>query len=105
MIPLTLTTCRKEIADIIVPRGVENKVAIDMISDRIVKILSQKSMMHQLELRRLGAAVEMAPLSNNVLVLNQSRQIKGINTLLVQSDLNREEFVFYFDRLAALLIE
>ncbi|KAF2103382.1 uridine-cytidine kinase-like protein-like 1 [Rhizodiscina lignyota] len=96
---------QREIADIIVPRGVENKVAIGMISDRILKILSHKSALHQLELRRLGQAVEAAPLSANVLVLKQTRQITGINTLLLDPDLKREVFIFYFDRLASLLIE
>lgn len=96
---------QREIADIIVPRGVENKVAIGMIADRIRKILSDKSSQHQLELRRLGQAAEAAPLSANVLALKQTRQIMGINTLLIDEHLNREEFIFYFDRLAALLIE
>lgn len=96
---------QREIADIIVPRGVENKVAIDMIADRIRKILQYKSAVHQDELRRLGVAAAIAPLSENVMEIKQSPQVKGIHTLLQDSELSREEFVFYFDRLATLLME
>ncbi|GAB7346940.1 hypothetical protein MBLNU459_g2003t2 [Dothideomycetes sp. NU459] len=91
--------------NVAVPRGIENKVAISMVSDRIHKTLSSKSKLHQSELKRLGEASEDAPLSKNVVVLDGTSQIRGINTLLVGSDLPREEFIFYFDRLASLLVE
>lgn len=96
---------QREIADIIVPRGVENTVAIDMIADRVRKILRHKSAAHQDELRRLGIAAAVAPLSPNVMQIKQTQQVKSIHTLLQDSNLPREEFVFYFDRLAALLVE
>lgn len=92
-------------ADIIVPRGVENKVAISMVSDRIHKTLNQKSNAHQAELRRLGQVSEDAPLSNHVIFVRNTDQIRGINTLLCTSEMDREEFIFYFDRLAVVLIE
>ncbi|KAK5169271.1 hypothetical protein LTR04_005869 [Oleoguttula sp. CCFEE 6159] len=96
---------QREVADIIVPRGIENKVAISMVSDRIRKTLAYKSKMHQNELKRLGKIVEDAPLSKNVLVLQQSPQVVGIHTLLMGGDVEREDFIFYFDRVAALLVE
>ncbi|KAF2143766.1 uncharacterized protein K452DRAFT_317213 [Aplosporella prunicola CBS 121167] len=96
---------QREVADIIIPRGVENKVAISMITDRIQKILTTKSKLHQVELKRLGKLAEETPLSSNVIVLQQTRQIVGVNTLLFDPQLPREEFVFYFDRIASLLIE
>lgn len=97
--PLTL------LQDIIVPRGIENKVAISMVSDRIHKTLSLKSKQHRLELLRLGKVSEDVPLSSNVVILDGTPQIKGINTLLMTTDFSREEFIFYFDRLASLLVE
>ncbi|KAF2083829.1 uridine-cytidine kinase-like protein-like 1 [Saccharata proteae CBS 121410] len=96
---------QREVADIIIPRGVENKVAISMISDRIQKILNTKSHQHQFELRRLGKIAKDAPLSPNVIIMPQKRQIVGINTLLLNPYLDREDFIFYFDRIASLLIE
>lgn len=76
-----------------------------MITDRIQKILTTKSKLHQVELKRLGKLAEETPLSSNVIVLQQTRQIVGVNTLLFDPQLPREEFVFYFDRIASLLIE
>lgn len=76
-----------------------------MISDRIHKTLHEKSTSHQAELRRLGKAFEDAPLSNNVVVMEHTNQIRGINTLLMDPDVSREDFIFYFDRLAVLLVE
>lgn len=76
-----------------------------MVSDRIHKTLSAKSKLHQVELRRLGKVSEDAPLSDNVILLAQSPQVKGINTILMDPELPPEEFIFYFDRLASMLIE
>ena len=76
-----------------------------MVSDRVHKTLQQKSKLHQLELRRLGKVSEDAPLSNNVIILQHTNQVRGINTLLMDGELPREDFIFYFDRLAAMLVE
>ncbi|KAF2423568.1 uridine-cytidine kinase-like protein-like 1 [Tothia fuscella] len=96
---------QREVADIIVPRGIENKVAIDMVSESIQKTLETKSKMHQRELKRLGKEAENCSLSANVIVLEQKAQIVGINSLLLTPTTSRENFIFYFDRLVALLIE
>merc|ERR1711939_1090339 len=92
------------VADIIVPRGIENKVAISMVSDQILKTLHQKSRLHQLELKRLGQVAENNPLSRNVIIVQHTNQIRGINTLLMNPEIDREDFIFYFDRLAVMLV-
>ena len=91
--------------DLIVPRGIENKVAISMVCDRVHRTLDEKSHQHQLELRRLGQTSEDATLSSNVAVLEHTNQVRGINTTLMDPDLEREDFIFYFDRLAVMLVE
>jgi uridine kinase len=97
---------QREMADIIVPRGVENTVAIDMISDRIHRLLKDKSYNHRLHLSKLASDSECnPPPSSNISVLSQTPQIKGIHTLLNSASTSREIFGFYFDRLASLLIE
>ncbi|KAH0169835.1 uridine-cytidine kinase-like protein-like 1, partial [Aureobasidium melanogenum] len=96
---------QRNVADIIVPRGIENKVAIDMVADRIHKTLDSKSEEHRAELKRLGKETKDLPLSPNVAILDGPSQITGINTLLSSKETTREDFVFYFDRLAALLVE
>lgn len=76
-----------------------------MVSDRIHKTLSQKSKMHQIELKRLGQGQEDAPLSQNVIVMEQKSQLVGINTLLLDPETSNDDFVFYFDRLTTMLVE
>lgn len=87
------------------PRGIENKVAISMVSDRIHKTLSQKSRVHQSELKRLGKLAEDAPLSESVILVEGNAQITGINSLLADSETTTEDFIFHFDRLVSVLIE
>jgi uridine kinase len=96
---------QRERADLIVPRGIENKVAIAMVSDQVRKTLADKSAQHQIELRRLGKIAEDSPLSKNAIVLKQTNQVKGMHTLLLDPATSREDFVFYFDRMVALLVE
>ena len=76
-----------------------------MVSDRIHKTLEHKSDQHQKELRRLGKVSKDLPLSKNVTILQHTNQVRGINTHLMDDDLDREEFIFYFDRLAFMLVE
>lgn len=93
------------VADIIVPRGIENQVAISLVVDHVRKTLSQKSRLHQLELRRLGKRFEDAPLSKNVVELQSGPQLKGVNTIILDPLTSREDFIFNFDRIASMLIE
>lgn len=92
-------------ADIIVPRGVENKVAIDMVVKHVQRLLQEKSRKHQDDLKRLGEQVEDEPLSPNVLVMEQTKQILGMSTIIQNSMTETVDFIFYFDRLSALLVE
>ncbi|EAT83845.2 hypothetical protein SNOG_08677 [Parastagonospora nodorum SN15] len=96
---------QREIADLIIPRGIENKVAISMVSDQVRKTLADKSELHQVELKRLGRIAEDNPLSKNAIVLKQTNQVRGVHTLLLDPKTSREDFVFYFDRMVALLVE
>lgn len=92
-------------ADIIVPRGIENKVAIDMVVKHVQRLLQEKSRKHQDDLKRLGEQVEDEPLSPNVLLMEQTKQILGMNTIIQNSMTETVDFIFYFDRLSALLVE
>lgn len=92
-------------ADIIVPRGIKNKVAIDMVVKHVQRLLQEKSRKHQDDLKRLGEQVEDEPLSPNVLVMEQTKQILGMGTIIQNSMTETVDFIFYFDRLAALLVE
>ena len=91
--------------DIIVPRGMQNRVAIDMIVKHIQRILAEKSKVHQDELRRLGQAVKDEPLSSDILLLKQTKQIVGMTTIIQNPMTDAVDFTFYFDRISTLLVE
>lgn len=96
---------QRKVADIIVPRGVENRVAISMVIQYIERRLVEKSTAHRAELKKLGQNSEDDPLSAKVLILQQTPQIRGMNSIIQDIDTTAEDFIFYFDRLATLLIE
>ncbi|ODH44806.1 uridine kinase [Paracoccidioides brasiliensis] len=98
---------QRHISDIIIPRGIENKTAIesDLVVKHIQRNLREKSEAHNLELQKLGKLVEEQPLSSNVLVMKQTPQFVGINTILQDPLTEQVDFVFYFDRLACIMIE
>lgn len=76
-----------------------------MVTDHVKKTLRLKSKQHQSELRRLNQTAEEAPLSKNVLVLEQKNQTVGVNTIILDPDTDREDFIFYFDRMIVMMIE
>ena len=95
---------QRKVADIIIPRGIENKVAINMVVQHIQRTLREKSTRHQDELKRLGEQAEDEPLSSNIVLLPNTPQIRGMSTILQNPMTDEVDFVFYFDRLSSLLV-
>ena len=93
------------IADVIIPRSIENKMAISMVSNQIRLMLREKSENHNEELIRLGRQVTNEPFSEKLIIMEKTPQVQGMATILRSPDTEQVEFVFYFDRLAAVLIE
>lgn len=96
---------QREVADLIVPRGMQNKMAIAMIVNQTRQMLKEKSRRHNMELERLGQAVDSSSLSDNVILFDQGPQVKGISTILRNPLTLEEEFIFHFNRLTAILVE
>lgn len=76
-----------------------------MVVKHIQLLLVKKSRKHQEDLKRLGQEVEDEPLSPNVLLLKQTKQIVAITTILQNPSTDDVDFIFYFDRLTTLLVE
>jgi len=96
---------QRKVADLIMPRGIENRVALEMISHFIEKKLFEKSTHHREALARLEKACREEPLSDRVVILDNTPQLQFMNTILRDIDTSSEDFIFYFDRLAGLVIE
>ncbi|TQS34818.1 hypothetical protein Golomagni_04786 [Golovinomyces magnicellulatus] len=96
---------QRKVADIIVPRGVENKVAILMVTQYIDQKLLEKSKIHRAKLQMLGQSFEDHQLSQRVILLKDTPQLQAMNTIIQDGSTSIEDFVFYFDRITTLLIE
>ncbi|KAL5334512.1 uridine kinase family-domain-containing protein [Aspergillus crustosus] len=96
---------QRSVSDIIIPRGIENKTAIGMVVQHIQRNLEERSEKHSATLQELRRIASEEQLSPNVVLMRQTTQFVGINTILQDPETEQVDFVFYFDRMAALLIE
>lgn len=94
----------KKYADIIIPRGSDNKVAIDLLTLHIVNELKQRGFNSSVD-NAIPIPPPGTPLPPQVKVMPSSRQVAAITTILRDRSTNRSNFVFYSDRLASLLLE
>ncbi|KUI55219.1 Uridine-cytidine kinase-like 1 [Cytospora mali] len=92
-------------ADIIVPTRIESTVAINMVSQSIEQKLLEKSRHHRAALLQLEIQAQSEPLSKKVVILKPTPQLKAMNTIIRDIDTSPEDFIFYFDRLATLIVE
>ncbi|KAI9799820.1 MAG: hypothetical protein M1825_004380 [Sarcosagium campestre] len=92
-------------ADIIVPRSIDNRVAIDMIVKDIRQTLEDKSKQHRSLLADLGNKAEEDSLSDRVMILDQTPQVVAMIGITHDKTSNQEDFIFYFDRMVTLLVE
>lgn len=67
--------------------------------------LREKSKEHQATLTRLQREAKEMSLSDRIVFLTQTPQLWGMNTIIHDVETTSEDFIFYFDRLSALLIE
>ncbi|EXC31333.1 Uridine kinase-like protein 1 [Morus notabilis] len=80
----------KKYADVIIPRGGDNHVAIDLIVQHIHTKLGQH---------------DLCKIYPNVYVIQSTFQIRGMHTLIRDRDISKHDFVFYSDRLIRLVVE
>ncbi|CBI15645.3 unnamed protein product, partial [Vitis vinifera] len=80
----------KKFADVIIPRGGENHVAIDLIVQHIRTKLGQH---------------DLCKIYPNVNVMHSTFQIRGMHTLIRDKEISKHDFVFYSDRLIRLVVK
>lgn len=90
-------------ADLVIPRGLDNTTAIDVMIQHIRRQLLVKLEAHVTHLQLLGEHTALP--SRNLHVIAPTHQVVGINLFLLAEDTARDDFIFYFDRIARLLIE
>lgn len=89
-------------ADLIVPRGGDNQVAINLIVQHVHTQLQARGIKLRSKLVKVHSD---QPVPKSLKVLPETRQIKGIHTIIRDHETTRDEFIFYSKRLIRLLIE
>jgi len=93
-------------ADIIVPRGGENEVAINLIVQHVQTQLTNRGFKLRSKLAEVGNNGNGHPKHPHTLkLLPSTPQIRGLHTYVRNKDTNRDEFIFYSKRLIRLVIE
>ncbi|KAJ3708543.1 hypothetical protein LUZ61_012248 [Rhynchospora tenuis] len=80
----------KKYADIIIPRGGDNHVAIDLIVQHIRTKLGQH---------------DLCKIYPNLYVIQSTFQIRGMHTIIRDQETTTHDFIFYADRLIRLVVE
>ncbi|CAL8316012.1 unnamed protein product [Lota lota] len=99
-----------QMADIVVPRGGENFVALDLIVQHVHSQLEKRcpslSVCVCVCLRSaLASAHQGQPLPKTLSLMVDTPQVRGMHTIIRNRETNRNEFIFYSKRLMRLLIE
>ncbi|XP_070797921.1 uridine-cytidine kinase-like 1 isoform X3 [Pituophis catenifer annectens] len=91
------------VADIVVPRGSGNTVAIDLIVQHVHSQLEERKL--RWDMAALASAHQCHPLPKTLSVLKNTPQVRGMHTIIRNKETSRDEFIFYSKRLMRLLIE
>lgn len=85
--------------DVIIPRGLDNTAAIDVITKHIQRQLDERGVFLRSE---LATSLNISP---NVLLLPQTTQLRNLHTVIRDETVKRQDFIFYVDHLSRILAE
>ncbi|KAI8897566.1 uridine-cytidine kinase-like 1-like protein [Globomyces pollinis-pini] len=88
-------------ADVIIPRGLDNTAAIDVMIKHVKRQLDERGV----SIKDGLTHQEKSAFSSNVKLLPQTNQLKVLHTIIRDASTKRPDFVFYVDRLSRLLVE
>ncbi|KAJ1958097.1 Uridine kinase [Linderina pennispora] len=91
-------------ADVIIPRGLDNEVAIDLLIKHIQRQLDARSqaMMRPALVRQFRSEHDLSAL---FFKMPETNQLRAMQTILYDATTTRDDFIFYSDRLSRLLLE
>ena len=89
-------------AHVIIPWGVENMVAIDLVTKHIARQLDERGFSIRSKLSQIEPSKEVP---SNVHIMEMTLQLKFIHTTLRDRELSRDDFIFYLERLSRLVVE
>ncbi|KAI8055350.1 uridine kinase [Syncephalis plumigaleata] len=90
-------------ADVIIPRGLDNHIAIDLIAKHVQRQLKERRFAFRWDLAR--GCSDLSSFPESVITLKQTSQLKAIHTIIRDRDTERDDFIFYSERLSNLVVE
>ena len=90
-------------SNLLIPKGIENEIAINMLFEFMRQQLREKSLHHLQELRLLGTKSQLDE-GSWVSKLKPTNQVLSLQTMIANKDCDRESFIFAVDRLSRRLI-
>lgn len=76
-----------------------------MVVQFIEQKLLEKSKHHRQALLNLELESVSQPLGKRLVKMTQTTQLQAMSTIIRDIDTSPEDFIFYFDRLSALIVE
>ncbi|KAJ1670950.1 Uridine kinase, partial [Coemansia sp. RSA 25] len=94
-------------ADVIIPRGLDNEVAIDLMIQHIKRQLDEynATTMRPVLVSQYDGGGAQDGLGHTLATLPQTSQVRAMQTILCDRATPRDDFIFYSDRLSRLVIE
>ncbi|VDL84285.1 unnamed protein product [Nippostrongylus brasiliensis] len=98
-----------KVADIIVPRGGDNDVAINLIAKQVMTQLVKRGYDQTVhsqcrhELVNMGQLPEVLP--DSLTIIRETPQVRGLHTFIRNKNTKRDELIFYAERLTRILVE
>lgn len=93
-----------QFADIVVPRGAANEVAIHLIAQQVKDQLKKRGLNFRSKLLEQGGT-DNGMLPSSLHILPGRAQVRGMHAVIRCRETKRDEFVFFTKRLACLIIE
>ncbi|RKP07840.1 uridine kinase family-domain-containing protein [Thamnocephalis sphaerospora] len=90
-------------ADVVIPRGLDNHIAIDLLGKHIRRQLAERDFSFRWDLARNSCDMKTIP--PNVHVLKPTNQLKALHTIVRNVETPRDDLIFYSERLANLVVE
>lgn len=90
-------------ADIIVPKGGENDIAVNLIVLHVHNQLQARGF--KLRNKQAQASHNGQPMPDTLHILEKTSQVHGIHSFIRDKNTSRDEFIFYSKRLMRLLFE
>ncbi|KAJ3411391.1 hypothetical protein HDV05_002316 [Chytridiales sp. JEL 0842] len=90
-------------ADVIIPRGLENTAAIDVITKHVIRELNSRGLNLRSQLASIDTTQPFPP--SNLIVLPPNEELKVLHTFIRDRTIKRDDLLVHAERLSRLVLE